>query len=114
VYFEGNAPGLYDEDKLFDGAPFVTVFYRSGTTGWGSTLGGRPTALWSALSVQHSGGSVIVSWPKAATDFVLDENPALASAWTQVPPETYQTNATSIFITLPSSTGNKFYRLRKP
>ena len=103
---------------LFDGSPFVTVFYRAGTTGWGTTYADRPTVLWGALSVQHSGTNVIVSWPKAATDFVLDESTALgpppAPVWTQVPAAIYQTNVTSIFITQPAATGHKFYRLRRP
>ena len=30
---------------MFNGSPFVTVFYRPGTTGWGSTYAHRPTAL---------------------------------------------------------------------
>jgi hypothetical protein len=71
------------------------------------------------LSVTHSGGNAIVSWPRTATGFVVDESGVFASSpatnpWSQVPIATYQTNATSIFITLPSPTGNKFFRLRKP
>jgi hypothetical protein len=71
------------------------------------------------LSVTHSGGSVIVSWPKTADSFVLDETLALApppaaSVWSQVPTATYQSNAMSTFITLPAPTGSKFFRLRKP
>ena len=44
VYFEGNAPkvGRY----VFEGSPFVTVFFRAGATGWGSFFAGRPTAVW--------------------------------------------------------------------
>ena len=30
----------------FEGATNVTIYYLPGTTGWGSTFGGRPTALW--------------------------------------------------------------------
>jgi hypothetical protein len=32
----------------------VTVYYMPGTTGWGSTLAGRPTVLWNP-QVQTSG-----------------------------------------------------------
>jgi hypothetical protein len=44
VYFKGNAPSLgsyvfYDDNN-------ATVYYLPGTTGWGPTFGGRPTALW--------------------------------------------------------------------
>lgn len=30
----------------FKNSPNVTIYYRAGTTGWGSTFAGRPTALW--------------------------------------------------------------------
>lgn len=44
VYFRGNAPSV--EDYVFDGDNKLTVYYLPGTTGWGATLGGRPTAPW--------------------------------------------------------------------
>jgi hypothetical protein len=44
VYFEGNAPSV--GPNLFPGAGHVTVYYLPGTTGWGATFSGRPTALW--------------------------------------------------------------------
>ncbi len=40
IFFQGNAP-----DFSFDPAN-ATVYYLPGTTGWGATFGGRPTALW--------------------------------------------------------------------
>lgn len=44
VYCKGNAPTA--GSGLFSGNSKATVFYMSGTTGWGPTFGGRPTALW--------------------------------------------------------------------
>jgi len=44
VYFKGNNPGL-DWD-LFSSDSKATINYLPGTTGWGATFGGRPTALW--------------------------------------------------------------------
>jgi hypothetical protein len=45
VYFEGNAPSLGGPDVFYeDNKP--TVYYLRGTTGWGPTFGGRPTAVW--------------------------------------------------------------------
>jgi len=44
IYFQGNAPVLGSE--VFDEDP-ATVYYLSGTTGWGTTFGGLPTVLWS-------------------------------------------------------------------
>lgn len=43
----GNAP--HAGADVFLGAPEATVYYRSGTTGWGPTFAGRPTALWEPL-----------------------------------------------------------------
>jgi hypothetical protein len=43
VYFHGNSPSLGAQVFQNDNA---TVFYLAGTTGWGPTFGGRPTALW--------------------------------------------------------------------
>jgi hypothetical protein len=45
VYFEGNAPSL-GGPSVFAGDSNATVYYLRGTTGWGATYGGRPTALW--------------------------------------------------------------------
>ena len=72
------------------------------------------------LSVTCSGGSVVVFWPKDTDGYVLDQTAALPpippgnSGWTPVPPANYQTNATSIYITLTEPVRYKFYRLRKP
>ena len=61
--------------------------------------------------------AVTVSWPKPADGWVLDQtgavtSPPAAISWSQVA-FPYQTNATSTSITVPSPSGNRFYRLRK-
>jgi hypothetical protein len=43
VYFRGNAPKV--TDRVFSGKK-GTVYYLDGTTGWGDTFGGWPTALY--------------------------------------------------------------------
>jgi hypothetical protein len=43
VYFQGNAPTCGSFAFWGDDA---TVYYLAGTTGWGTTFGGCPTALW--------------------------------------------------------------------
>ena len=45
VFFEGNGP-TSDPAMLFDNALNVTVYYRSGTTGWRASYANLPTALW--------------------------------------------------------------------
>ena len=84
---------------------------------WGVTAIQTPGAP--LLSVTNSSGTVVVSWPRPADGFVLDQTMALSSPpasipWSQVSVATYQTNATHIFISLPAPDGNKYYRLRKP
>ncbi len=48
VHFEGNFPAGSNFPTGFplSDSAFVTVFYRSGATGWGPVYGGRPTAVW--------------------------------------------------------------------
>ena len=73
-----------------------------------------PTAGAPALSVERQGAVVRVFWPlSAATGFVLEQSPTAIGAWTPVT-SPYVTNATDISLSVPSPTGQKFYRLRKP
>ncbi len=75
VYFEGNAPD--HEWGAFQGSGNLVVYYLPGTTGWGATYDGRPTALWDDGRVAlptfdpdggaHPGGSVDVT-VSCATD----------------------------------------------
>ncbi len=65
------------------------------------------------LSVAKQGANVRVFWPLPATGFVLDHNPTVTGAWSQVS-FPYATNATEISITVASPATNRFYRLRKP
>ena len=45
VYFTSNAPSPeWDASMFADSYP--TVYYLPGTTGWGETFAGRPTAAW--------------------------------------------------------------------
>jgi hypothetical protein len=50
IYFKGNEP---DTDGLYPiaGALNSTVYYYSGTTGWGSTYSGRPTVMLKATAI---------------------------------------------------------------
>jgi hypothetical protein len=44
VYFKGNAPP--PDWAVFFNDNNATIYYLPGTSGWGSTLDGRPTVLW--------------------------------------------------------------------
>ena len=52
VFFKGNPPSV--GGNAFYAANNATVYYLSGTTGWGATFGSRPTRLWNPL-MQTSG-----------------------------------------------------------
>ena len=48
IYFEGNAPNVVSD--IFEDDNDVTVYYLRGTTGWGQTFLGLPTAQWTPPS----------------------------------------------------------------
>jgi hypothetical protein len=123
VYFQGNAPSL--DSRGFDHASKASVYYLPGTTGWGSTFGGLPTAPWllpcplilnssPGFGLQTNGFGFIISWAtnipvavEACTDLA---NPL----WSPVGTNTL-TNGSSYFSD-PQWTNypTRFYRLRSP
>jgi hypothetical protein len=56
VYFQGNAPSLHIASSVFADDFHATVYYLAGTSGWGTTFGSRPAALWNP-QVQATGAS---------------------------------------------------------
>ena len=113
------------------------IYTLSGTIGQpdaGTMSGGDYTLVggfWSIVSaIQTPGaplltvernpvtGVVTVSWTRPADGWFLDETgnmaaPPMAIPWSQVSPASYQTNTTHVSITLPSPSGNRYYRLRR-
>jgi len=90
---------------------------------WFTIDGGGVTATQSPgaplLSITHSSGTAIVSWPRSAEGLTLEQTGALATPpysilWSTVLAGNYQTNATHISIIVPLTSDNKFYRLRGP
>ena len=84
--FSGNAPsvgfGVFDNDNN------MTVYHLAGTSGWGTTLGGRPAALWPApaLGISTYSSQPTVFFPTATgTNYVLQMTTNLASGnWVTV------------------------------
>jgi hypothetical protein len=123
VYFQGNAPSL--GSLVFDGDDNATVYYLPGTTGWGTTFGGRPTAPWSlpnplilnnrpSFGVQTNRFGFIISWAKN-TSVTVEACTDLASPiWSPVGTNTL-TGGSSYFSD-PEWTNYpaRFYRLRSP
>ena len=82
MYFQGNAPTLHlDLDAagwgmmVLSNNPSLTVCYLPGTSGWGPTFGGRPTAIWqpqirandAAFGVQTNQFGYSVHWSSGMT-----------------------------------------------
>ena len=59
VYFQGNAPAAGSD--VFDGDNEATVYYLPGTTGWGTTFGGLPTALWVPYTYTTNNGAITIT-----------------------------------------------------
>jgi len=68
---------------------------------------GAPT-----LTITHSGNNVIVSWQSPATGFVLQQNDNLSAANWTTSGFMVNSNSTTMSITIPSPTGNLFFRLK--
>jgi hypothetical protein len=68
------------------------------------------------LTVTRSNNAVMVSWPLAATGWVLEWTnalPQVSAPWPQLPPP-YQTNGANLQFTEPATAATRFYRLHKP
>ena len=83
VRFLGNAP-LLGGSGVFYGDNDATVYYLPGTTGWGSTFGGLPTALWQppppkAWTLSAS----TITTTSATLNGTVNPNSSLTAAWFQ-------------------------------
>jgi hypothetical protein len=122
-YFNGNAPSLGSD--VFAGDSKTTLYYLPGTTGWGTTLGGRPTAPWMlsnpvilnnspSFGLQTNGFGFMISWATNIPVVVeACKNPA-NSAW--YPLATNTLSGGSSYFSDPQWTNYpaRFYRLRSP
>jgi len=120
VYIQGNAP--FVDSYAFDGTHNATVYYLPGTTGWGPTFGGRPTALWSlpyplilnnsaSFGVNANGFGFIISWA-TNIDVVVEASTDLANlSW--IPLQTNTLTGGSSYFSDPQWTNypGRFYRL---
>jgi hypothetical protein len=70
---------------------------------------GAPT-----LTIMHPGNGVIVSWPSSSTGWTLQQNGNLATTnWTSFG-GIVNSNSTTLSVSVPSPTGNLFFRLSRP
>lgn len=122
LYFEGNAPGTGND--VFDADASAKVYYLPGTTGWGSTFGGVPTAPWtlpyplilskgSGFGVMPNGAfGFTVSWATNLPVVVEASRDLSGAVWQAV--QTNTLNNGSFYFTDPVSTNytSRLYRVR--
>jgi hypothetical protein len=126
VYFEGNAPD-YGSFPIFDAGPFwnatsVIVYYLPGTTGWGPTYAGRPTALWgpqplaqgSSFGFRDNQFGFNVGGPAGVPLIIEACTNLTAGAW--IPLRTCSLTNGLIYFSDPDQTNYpaRFYRVRSP
>ena len=123
LYFQANAPIL--GSSVFNDDTNATVYYLPGTTGWDTTFGNRPTALWvlpspvildfgPSFGVQTNGFGFIISWATNRPVVVEASTNLATPTWSPVATNTL-TNGSSYFSD-PQWTNYpaRFYRLRSP
>jgi hypothetical protein len=118
VSFSGNAPNVVGE--LFSGANVATVYYLSGTTGWGPTFGGRPTALWlpevptndGSFGMQTNGFGFTIAWASDQTVVVEATTNLSSSTWIPVGTNTLADGLSYFSDQDWSKYPSRFYRVR--
>jgi len=120
IYFTGNAPVLgefvfYDDEN-------AVVYYLPGTTGWGATFDGRPTALWKpqiqtsdvSFGVRTNEFGFNIRW--ASGQIIVVEACANLANPTWVPLQTNTLSSDSFYFSDPQWTNypGRLYRIRWP
>jgi hypothetical protein len=121
VYFEGNAPTIVSGAFFNDNT--ATIYYLAGTTGWGATVDGRPTALWTQQT--QSSSLTITGVTKNPFGFTITGSGSLAFVVeacanlanpTWQPLQTNSLSGGSFYFTDPQGTSfpARFYRVLSP
>jgi hypothetical protein len=118
AYFEGNAPS--GDSTVFSGDN-VTIYYLPGTTGWGATFCGRPTALWlpqvqtgDSFGVRTNQFGFNIHWASGMVVVVEAATNLAENIWSPV--ETNTIVSGSSYFGDPAWTNypSRFYRIRWP
>jgi subtilisin-like proprotein convertase family protein len=66
------------------------------------------------MYIARSGANIQIRWPAAATNFALEAKPSLnpSTTWSSVPEPVMTSNGTNS-VSVPISSGNRFFRLRR-
>ena len=120
VYVCGNAPGL-GGTNLFDADIHAIIYYRFGTTGWGSSFGGCPAVLWNPQIVHdasfgiHSNGFCFTITYAGSPAVVVEACTNLMfPVWAPVSTSTLTSGWSCFFDPLRVSDSCRFYRLCMP
>jgi hypothetical protein len=125
AYFQGNAPTVNGGSGSADSTVFSylsgTVYYVPGTTSWGATFGGWPTALWNP-QIQTTNSNFGVKTNRFGftltgttnIPIVIEASTNLSGVWTPLLNGTLTNGA--IYFTDPQWTNypQRFYRVRSP
>ena len=120
LFFNGNAPS-YVGMWAFYNATNVTVYYLPGTTGWGTTFDGLPTALWNPQAQTGDANfgvqSNLFGFNITGTTnipIVVEACTNLGGAW--IPLQSVSLTNGCFFFSDPQWTNypGRFYRLRSP
>ncbi len=120
LFFYRDAPSV--KQMAFSGTTNAIAYYLPGTSGWGPTFGGIPTALWvpavqthdSVFGIQNNVFGFTIVWASGRL-IVVEASTSLANAtWT--PLQTNTLAGGSSYFSDPQWTNypRRFYRLRWP
>ncbi len=122
LYFQGRPPALESPTGTFAGSQRVTVYYLPGSTGWGGTFGGRPTALWlpqvstdaASFGVRNNAFGFDVSWAPGKIVMVEAATDLANPVWTPVGTNTLVDGTSHFSDPQWTTQPARFYRLRSP
>jgi hypothetical protein len=116
VYFAGNAPAMNSD--VFDGDTTTIVYYLPGTTGWGTTFDGLPTALWLpqivSSAVRTNQFSFYVDWASGENVVVEGCTNLLHPVWSPLQTNLLTGNSWYFSDVHSASYPHRFYRAVSP
>lgn len=120
IYFKGNAPTA--DSTVCTNDSKAIVYYLPGTTGWGATFAGIPTALWlpqaqttdNGFGVRTNQFGFNINWASGQTVVVEASTNLSKLAWQPV--QTNPFTSDSFYFSDPqwANYPSRFYRLRSP
>jgi hypothetical protein len=102
--------GSYNEVRLYSGA--MTPSQVASSFAAGPNPGDPGTTP--SLAVTRSGNNLTISWPAAATGFVLESTTALGTGASWTPVNGATVNGANMQVTVPTDGTQRYFRLRRP